>query len=219
MAQSVHRPATYFTMLALTAACAMAGMFSMSLLSARLRAGPQIIAVDKADLQAALTDSPWFALEDVGRPSDGDMPKVWLVSGLHCPPCQQVEAKAKTLEMDVAVLVVAPRGGDPGMQRALAEISRRRNAQVLDDWRVRPDRPLPAVAGIQDADLGPAAIAGYAEWSHASFDRLEKVAAANGLVLKAPAMFWRRGREWRMAANPNTEAFRAVRQDLKAGGE
>lgn len=217
MAQIVQRPVIYFAMLALTTACALAGILSTQLLSARLRAGPQVIAVDKADLQAALEDSPWFTLEDAGRPPDAVMPEVWLLSALHCPPCQQVEAKAKALEIEVAVLIIAPRGADRGMQRALAEISRRRSAQVLQDWRARPDRPLPVLAGVQDADLGPAAVAGYAEWSHASFDRLEKVAAANGLVLEAPALLWRRGREWRMATNPNEEAFRALRQDLKAG--
>jgi hypothetical protein len=218
MAQIVQRPAMYFAMLALAAACGLAGIVSMPLLSARLLAGPQVIAVNKADLQAALEDSPWFALEDPGLPLDADMPKVWLLSELHCPTCQQVEAKAKALETKVAVLITSPRGVDRGTQRALAEISRRRSAQVLQDWRARPDRPLPVLAGVQDVDLGPAALAGYAEWSHASFDRLAEVAAANGSVLKAPALFWRRGREWRMAANPGEEAFRAVRQDIKAGG-
>lgn len=220
MAQMVQGPVAYRALLAVTFACGLAGVLSMPALSARLRAAPAIIAVDKAALAQALEASPWFSLTDdsTQSPSQGDAPVLWLLTGLHCPRCEPVEAIAKTLDLDVRVVATTPRGADPTLQRAVAEISRRRSFDVFRDWRARPDSPIKPQIGVTEGDVGPAAIAGYAEWSHASFDRLSKVAKANDVHLAPPALFWRRGREWRLAVQPDEEALRAARRDLAAGG-
>lgn len=216
MAHMVQRPVAYAALLGLTIACAAAGLASFSYLSARLTAAPQVVAINKAELNLALEDAPWFALSPASAATLPDAPQIWLLTGLQCPLCLPVEARAKRLGVEVKVLVTAPRTAPPAQQRALAELARRRSAEIFESWRARPDQPILAAVGLAPGDVGPAAVAGYSEWSHASFDRLAEVARANGTALTPPALFWRSGREWHMAVQPSDDAFRVLRRDLAA---
>ncbi len=217
MAHVVQKPATYIAVLVITAACALAGIFSMSVVTLRLRAAPQVVAVDKAALGAALEASPWFALTAPDEETPTNAPVLWLLTALQCPRCEEIEARAKRLGMEVRVLATTPRSAAPALQAAVAEIARRRSGAVFQDWRARPTLAIPSPVGVTSGDVGPAALAGYAEWSHASYERLARVTQANGARLAPPALFWQRGREWRIAVKPDDEAFRSARRDLTAG--
>lgn len=217
MAQMVQRPIVYFVLLGLTMACALAGLASFSFLSARLDRAPQVVAVDKAELVASLEGAPWFVLPSIDEESSADaVPIVWLLTGLDCPLCRRVERRVTSLGAEIRVVAVVPRTADSARQRAVAEIARRRSGDFFAEWRARPDSPILQPIGIGPSDVGPAAVAGYAEWSHASFERLGGIATANGASLAVPALIWQRGREWRIAVRPDEDAFRVLRRDLKA---
>jgi len=214
MARRVQRPALFAALVTAAALGGAAAVLAPLHLQQRIALGPQVVAVDAAELEQALEDSPWFAFEP------GEEPAVWLLSAPACAPCRRDEAAVLKMVQGVGgelrVLVAAPRGASDAEASLAAEFARRRDGAAFAAWRLEPDAPLRIPVGVSDVDVGSAAVEGYAEWGRASFDRIAAVVARNDTALEAPTVFWRRGQEWRMAVSPAADDLEALRQDLEA---
>lgn len=214
MARRVERPAAFAALVMLAGLGAAAAIFAPIHLGRRLEAQPQVVALDRGALEEALGEAPWFTLEP------GAAPAVWLLTAPACAGCRRLESAILEIVQDnqseLRVLVVAPRDAAPEVTAAAAEFARRRDGAAFAAWRLNPDRPPRIPVGVAGADLGPDAAEGYAEWGRASFDRLAEVARRNDRSLAAPALFWKRGREWRMAIAPGDADVQALRADLEA---
>lgn len=211
MTRPIAQPALYGGLVVLAAAVLGGAMFSLSAMDRRLAALPVLVVAEKGELEAALEDAPWFALE--AAPAE-PAPVVYLLSDLRCPECRALERRLQAYPAEVRLIVAAPREASEVELAVAAELARRRDAEAFQEWLRSPERPLTLPVGAPDADLGAAAQAGYAELARASADRLGAVLAANGESLSAPALFWARGREWRAAVRPTALDLSALRRDL-----
>src|SRR5262249_55054486 len=102
---------------------------------------------------------------------------------------------------------VSPREGrHPRLDAWTAAFAENRNIALLAPLRAR--RPIPE----QPTD-DPAIVEGYLEWGRASYDRVATIVARNGGTMRTPALFWRRGPEWRAAIGKDGGlADRALRE-------
>lgn len=183
-----------------------------TMLNVLLRDEPTLVVAEKAALAETLEGAPWFAWE----PRNPEDPAVWLLSRPDCPACRGLERRLGRADAELRLIVVAPRDAGELHTAVAAELARRRDGDAFQTWLKNPSQPLPLPAGVLDVDLGAEAVAGYAELGRATQDRLAAIAAANGLELQVPALIWRRGREWRIAVQPDAADRAALFRDLAA---
>lgn len=197
MGQStITRPGLFAVCLAVAMAAFAAAGWSLWDLRSHLLAEPMVVAVDRAALPAALEDAPYIA--------SGDGADVWVLVTPDCPKCRALEngtvARLVEAGVDVRLVIVAPRGADFDD----ATLVRVAGLAAERDWDVYLKCFTQAAATCQPRALEPAAREGYLEWGRAAIDRVAAVADANDSKLTYPAIFWRRGKEWRaiMGADP-----------------
>jgi hypothetical protein len=185
-----------------------------------LGASPTVVAVGASQLQAALQDAP--ALVD----NPNDSPTVWLLTSPRCEECRRFEnrdlARLQAMGVKVNVIVVAPRDA-PGVTAAdrslVANLALKREWSVFKACMATAPSLAPKVfevnAGCAVNAVGDEAVVdGYLEWGRASHDRISAVLAANGADMKLPALFWRRGVEWRALVGEDPRAVEHVARDL-----
>jgi hypothetical protein len=200
----------------------LAAMAAMGLadLRAYLSASPTVVAVGASQLQAALQDAP--ALVD----NPIDSPTAWLLTSPRCEECRRFEnrdlARLQAMGVKVNVIVVAPRGA-PGVTDAdrtlVANLALKREWSVFKACMASAPSLAPKIfevnsACAQNAVGDEAVVDGYLEWGRASHDRISAVLAANGADMKLPALFWRRGVEWRALVGEDPRAVEHVARDL-----
>jgi len=216
----VKRPRLLATVVAGVWCLAAMAAISFADLRAYLGASPTVVAVGAAQLQAALQDAPSLADNPL------DSPNVWLLTSPSCQDCRRFEERdlprLQGLGVKVNVIVVAPRDA-PNVTKEerdlVANLALRRDWSVFKACMATAAGETPKVfevnsacakTGIQDA----AVVDGYIEWGRASHDRISAVLAANGEDLKLPALFWRRGVEWRAVVGQDPHAVEHVARDL-----
>lgn len=213
MRVSIQRPWVWLGMAATTFAAGIAA--AASLIAILVQSPPAVVVDHKAELADALEAAPWFAW----KPGNPDDPAVYVLSHPRCPSCRALEQRLSRWDAtELRVIVVAPRDAGELETAVAAELARRRSGDAFRQWLQHPAQPLPIAAGVQEVDTGPDAMAGYAEYGRAAFDRLSVIAAANGVALQAPALIWRRGLEWRIAVEPDGWDLQALARDLAAAG-
>jgi hypothetical protein len=176
--------------------------------------GPVLIVVQKQELGAALEAAPWFD-PFPGQAGSGEG-EVWLLSRPECPRCRAVESRLQARGVDVRLVLAAPRGAAPAEEAVAAELARRRDGFVFQEWLRDPAAPPPQPAGVSPADEGAQAQAGYAEYARAAVERVGRIAAANGVEPAAPMLIWRRGVEWRLAPQASAADLAFLQRDLAA---
>jgi len=206
----IKRPGVWVGMVLTTLAAGAAAV--VSILGAMTAERPTLIVAQKDALSEVLEEAPWFAWE----PQDADAPVVWLLTSPGCTTCRTLERTLAQFDADLRLILAAPREAGELETLVAAELARRRDGYAFREWLNDPSRPLPIPAGVLEVDQGTEAVAGYAELGRASFDRLGEIAAANGVRIEAPAVIWRRGREWRIAVRPDAAAVAAVARDVAA---
>lgn len=200
MSARVARPALLWLVSAL--AFGFAGMAGLSLwgLGATKLAGPVSLVSRTADIADALEDSPW-----TGSAPNG--PIVWAFVPVDCRSCGRLTAGAiaglADEEMEIRMVVVAPRNGAAGAAPALAET---RDWATLEQWVDGG-----AVAAPTNDE---AAREGYVEWGRASWDRVSAIMRDNDLDPRLPLLLWRRGPEWRVLQGSPAATLDAVRRDM-----
>ncbi|MGE0044738.1 MAG: hypothetical protein AB7J28_02820 [Hyphomonadaceae bacterium] len=169
----------------LAAAAAIGGLAQLAAVRA---AGPVTVASGPGALADALEDAPWIE-------TGGDGPVVWAVASAQCPGCgafftEELEALEEE-GFRVRVIVVSPRDERSALRAAwIAQLAEIRTPEALAP--LTEGRALPAPrAG--DA----AAREGHLEWTRASYDRIAAIVARNERRMALPALFWRRGADWR----------------------
>lgn len=200
----VRRPGLLGAMAALAlAAAAMAGLGLVGL-AASLRAEPVTLAIADEDLGEVLAQAPWAE-------SGGEGQVVWAVASAVCRDCKDFLghdlAALEAEGLRVRLIMVSPREGrHPSLDAWTAAFAETRDPSLLAPLRAR--RVVPA----QPPD-DPAVVEGYLEWGRASHDRIAAIVARNGGEMRLPALFWRRGPEWRAAIGRNGAiADRALRE-------
>lgn len=177
-------------------ALAQAGLFGLS--AAPLANGA--LPIGSAALEDALDRAPFVPI------AEGEI-EVWIISGIDCPSCRTVErrarAAAETSGYALNLLIAAPRGAPLEEAEAvgLAALAR----QGAGAWTdcVDASRGLTFVSDVKcrrHVSTDPAEIEGYVEWGRASYDRIERVLAVNGIALEPPAVIWRDEDGWRVSS-------------------
>jgi hypothetical protein len=216
----VKRPRLLAAVVAGVWSLAATAAISFADLRAYLGASPTVVAVGAAQLQAALQDAPSLADNPV------DNPNVWLLTSPGCQDCRRFEdrdlPRLQAMGVKVNVIVVAPRDATNVTKEErdlVANLALRREWSVFKACMATSPSAAPKVfevnsacarTGIQDA----AVVDGYIEWGRASHERIGAVLAANGEDLKLPALFWRRGVEWRAVVGQDPHALEHVARDL-----
>jgi hypothetical protein len=199
-------------LLALVAAAAMASagltMAGLVGLAGSLRAEPATVAIADEQLSDALNDAPWV---DAG----GQGPVVWVVAAARCDGCAQFH------QQDLPRLEAA------GLRVRIIMVSRREDRHPeLDAWTAAfaeardPTMlvPLKAARALpQPPPDDPAEVEGNLEWGRASYDRIAAIVARNGGRMRMPALFWRRGAEWRAAIGRDAHLADRVLLELAPG--
>ncbi len=190
-------------------------------LGARRDAAPEVIAVDKADLEEALYESPWISsgglgLGDEGRAaSDEEGVILWVVAAPNCEPCRRFERGAMGRLIDagveVRIIVTAPRSMSTQTEtaREIAALTKDRDWTALDLWLQGKDEAL--------SPMDAAEADGMLEWGRQSQERIADVLQRNDLTLKAPALFWKNGPEWRAAIAADDRALTQIERELAPG--
>lgn len=194
---------------ALGAGLALAGLWRADAL---LRHGPVLIVAQKQTLAQALEDAPWF--DPV--PGGAGEASVWLLSRPECKPCRKIERRLQAQGVEVRLVLAAPRGSGGVEEAVVAELARRRDGFVFQEWLRAPQAPPPAPAGVTEVDQGPEAQAGYAEFARAAVERIAHIAQANGVEMQPPVLIWRRGVEWRLASRADADDLAFLQRDLQA---
>jgi hypothetical protein len=215
----VKRPRLLSAVVAGVAALASFAAMGLADLRGYLSAAPTVVAVGANQLQAALQDAPALADDET------DSPTVWLMTSPRCQACRKFEnrdlQKLQAMGIKVNVIVVAPRDA-PDVTDAdrslVANLALKRDWSVFKACMATAPSLAPKVFEVDAAcagNVGDAdAIDGYLEWGRASHDRINEVLAANGADLKLPALFWRRGVEWRALVGEDPHAAEHVARDL-----
>lgn len=211
-ARSVKRPALLAVMASIAAIGGGAALAGVWRVGALLQAGPVLIVAEKQALAQALEDTPWF--DPV--PGGGGEAAVWLISRPDCKPCRTIERRLAARGVEVRLVLAAPRGVSGAEEAVVAELARRRDGFVFQEWLRAPHAAPPTPAGVTEVDQGPQAQAGYAEFARAAVERIAEIAAANGEEMKPPVLIWRRGVEWRLASEADADDLAFLQRDLEA---
>lgn len=172
-------------------------------------AGWTVVAVDRGKLPDALADGPFVATEGPAQ--------VWIVSTPDCPACAALEARVAAdlvgQGVGVRLMMLAPRDvvADDAMMARVATVAARR------DWLTYQACFPTAQAACDAGALDAAAIDGYLEWGRATQDRIAAVVSANEAPLRFPMVFWRAGREWRLATGADAADLRQIARDVAPG--
>ena len=204
----VTRPLVFVAVLALAVA-AFAGA-AWSLWRAQTdAAGWTVVAVDRDLLPDALADGPFVSSEGRGE--------VWIVTTPDCAACAALETRAAAdlagQGVGVRVMMLAPRDTDLDD----ATLARVAGVAARRDWLAYRACFPKAQPACEAAPLDAEAIDGYLEWGRASQDRLGAVVAANDAPVRFPLVFWRAGREWRLATGADAADLRQIARDVAPG--
>jgi len=203
----VRKPWLVVLMVALCFAAAAGAIIGLAGLSRTLESRPIVIVQGADALQSVLSQAPW-AGPPVVEPGQGT---VWALAPIDCADCPRFfDDILPSIEADgaaVRLILYAPRGeADAAALARVAVWAQARDASLLA--QLRGD----GVAAPPEAD--PAAIEGYVEWGRAAHDRIAGIVALNGTEMKTPALFWRRGPEWRALIGAGPNASDHVRREL-----
>jgi hypothetical protein len=165
---------------------------------------PAVVAVEKSVLADALEDSPWVS-------SGKEGPILWVVTSPDCGRCRAFEKQVlpglldKGVEARVIVVAARDKPMPADQAEAVAAVAKRRDWVALQTW----------MSSQRNGDrLNSADTDGYLEWGRASYDRIGRALARNGVDLAAPSMFWKVGPEWRASVKPDGRALAYMRDDL-----
>jgi hypothetical protein len=203
----LRRPAVFACALAaLLAAAALLGV-GLAQLAARRDAAPNVVAVDKADLEAALAAAPWTSS------GDGGERVLWLVTAPDCAPCRAFERddlpRLLGAGVEVRAILIAPRALALASQgaRDVAMLTKERDWDAVHAWMLARRDPANDQMDAAEED-------GMLEWGRQSAERIAGVLKRNDIDFRTPALFWKRGAEWRASVKGDVNAFRAVTRAL-----
>jgi hypothetical protein len=204
----IRRPWLMAIMAAAALASAGLAVAGLSGLATSLRSEPITIAVADEELADALQDAPWVE-------AGGRGPVVWAVSAAACDACAAFhQADLPALEAEglrVRVIMVSPRQGrDAALEAWTAAFAQNRDPAMLAP--LSAGRAPPRVPPDD-----PAEIEGHLEWGRSSYDRVAAIVERNGGRMRLPALFWRRGPEWRAAVGRDAHLAAYVLRELAPG--
>lgn len=176
-------------------------------ISMRRADGPAIIAVDKADLEAAIGDAPWISSGDTNGPV------LWIITTPGCKPCRSFQQAQMPRLLDAGVevraLLVAPRSLPLGARDAkdVATLLKEQEWQPVELW-------LQGKREETNGEMEQAEEDGLLEWSRQASEQISDVLARNDLKTGGLVLLWRHGVEWRAIVSGDERGFSAVEDDL-----
>lgn len=207
-AETVRNPALLAALVAILAiAAAIFGLRVLDAANGHAEAF-QVMAVDAEALAEALADAPQVASPQAAGGA------LFLLTAPDCAACRRFELReaADLAAAGVNVrVIVAPGEGEissPGAAVA-ARLARSPDWTVFLTCMAKPD---PTCGAEFNGDAPEQE--GYLEWGRASRLRVSEIVSANNAQLKLPALFWKRGPEWRAAFGDDARAAAQARRDL-----